>query len=166
LTKCSWANLTHWLYIYPHYFPLRIIILKCAWVWAMKPSDSMAWIQIEILKSQIYTWFDCFVECEAGTYGVNCSEVCQDGYYGRRCKEECSKECNETCNKVNGQCPGILISIRMQKFYNSYFSLQFFIMTPKSLIGTAKKDKVLLGNFYCSYTGASYPFGSQSHILI
>ncbi|XP_048753221.1 uncharacterized protein LOC125664482 isoform X2 [Ostrea edulis] len=46
-----------------------------------------------------------FVECEAGTYGRNCSETCDDGYYGRRCKEQCSTYCKGICNKVNGSCP-------------------------------------------------------------
>ncbi|XP_056007349.1 uncharacterized protein LOC125664485 isoform X2 [Ostrea edulis] len=45
------------------------------------------------------------IECEAGTYGVNCSETCPDGYYGRRCKEQCSADCKGICNKVNGRCP-------------------------------------------------------------
>lgn len=50
-----------------------------------------------------------FLECEPGTYGTNCSEICPDGYYGRRCWQSCPTHCKGICNKINGSCSGILI---------------------------------------------------------
>lgn len=43
-----------------------------------------------------------FLECPAGTYGVNCSATCPDTYFGRFCEEECHCSYSQYCDPVIG----------------------------------------------------------------
>ena len=59
-----------------------------------------------------YLW--CFVECPAGTWGVNCSEVCKRGYYGRRCESKCNCTVNQRCDTADG-CESYLHGMQTYK---------------------------------------------------
>ncbi|XP_048753231.2 protein draper-like [Ostrea edulis] len=85
------------------------------------------------------------IECEPGTYGTNCSEICPDGYYGRRCWQSCPTHCKGICNKINGSCSeeitgrvtrGILIQ-RMQERDELMNNLKYIpgLLISQSILG-------------------------------